>query len=161
LKIHSSRLIRISSSTKKAGVISERGWSRAFDDPIPLPGGEKLFTLRSRRHTSPASRRRKAALPEWHTAIQALILTDHGSPTMLAPIGVMRALNRHVEPVLNPDRKDHHWGKPVAVSAMYGGNPPPHIARLLDKQMDAFAAVAPIIFAPFKALAGNEQPGKK
>jgi hypothetical protein len=23
----------------------------------------------------------------------------------------MRALNRHVERVFNPDRKDHHWGK--------------------------------------------------
>ncbi len=26
-------------------------------------------------------------------------------------IGVMRALNRKVERVFNPDRKDHHWGK--------------------------------------------------
>ena len=24
---------------------------------------------------------------------------------------VMRALNRNVEPVFNPDRKDHHWGR--------------------------------------------------
>jgi hypothetical protein len=32
-------------------------------------------------------------------------------PTMLARIGVMRALNRHVERVFNPDRKDHNWGK--------------------------------------------------
>ena len=23
----------------------------------------------------------------------------------------MRALNRHVERVFNPERKDHHWGK--------------------------------------------------
>jgi hypothetical protein len=23
----------------------------------------------------------------------------------------MRALNRHVEPVFNPDRKDTHWGR--------------------------------------------------
>ena len=32
-------------------------------------------------------------------------------PTMFARIGVMRALNRVVERVFNPDRKDHHWGK--------------------------------------------------
>jgi hypothetical protein len=32
-------------------------------------------------------------------------------PTMFARIGVMKALNRHVERVFNPDRKDHHWGK--------------------------------------------------
>jgi hypothetical protein len=30
---------------------------------------------------------------------------------MMARIGVMRPLNRHVERVFNPDRKDHHWGK--------------------------------------------------
>jgi hypothetical protein len=30
---------------------------------------------------------------------------------MLARIGVMRALNRHHVRELNPDRKDHHWGK--------------------------------------------------
>ena len=32
-------------------------------------------------------------------------------PTMLARIGVMRALNRHVERVFNPDRKEKHWGR--------------------------------------------------
>src|SRR6267143_5257716 len=35
----------------------------------------------------------------------------NNGPTMMARIGVMRALNRHVERVFNPDRKDKHWGK--------------------------------------------------
>jgi hypothetical protein len=44
--------------------------------------------------------------------MQALILVaTRGGPTMLARIGIMRALNRHVERVFNADRKDHHWGK--------------------------------------------------
>jgi hypothetical protein len=30
---------------------------------------------------------------------------------MFARIGVMRALNRHVERVFNANRKDHHWGR--------------------------------------------------
>src|SRR6266576_4212043 len=34
-----------------------------------------------------------------------------GGPTMFARIGVMRALNRKVERVFNPDRKDHQWGR--------------------------------------------------
>jgi hypothetical protein len=34
-----------------------------------------------------------------------------GGPTMFARIGVMRALNRKVETVFNPDRKDHQWGR--------------------------------------------------
>jgi hypothetical protein len=51
---------------------------------------------------------------------------------------------------------------PVMVSAAYGGNPPPHIARLLDKQMEVFATIAPIVFTPFKVFASFEkQPDKK
>jgi hypothetical protein len=44
--------------------------------------------------------------------MQALLLVaEHDGPTMFARIGVMRALNRHVERVFNPDRKEHHWGR--------------------------------------------------
>jgi hypothetical protein len=35
----------------------------------------------------------------------------NNGPTMMARIGMLRALNRHVERVFNPDRKDKHWGK--------------------------------------------------
>jgi hypothetical protein len=56
--------------------------------------------------------KKEAGLPEWQAAIEALILVaDLGGPTMFARIGVLRALNRHVERVFNPDRKNHHWGK--------------------------------------------------
>jgi hypothetical protein len=37
---------------------------------------------------------------------------------------------------------------PVAVSAMYGGKPPAHIANLLDQQMKTFSEVARMIFGP-------------
>jgi hypothetical protein len=51
-------------------------------------------------------------VPEWQDAIQALMLVaDLSGPTMFARIGVMRALNRHVERVFNPSRKDKHWGR--------------------------------------------------
>ena len=44
--------------------------------------------------------------------MEALILVaETGGPTMLAQVGVMRALNRHVERVFNPDRNETHWGK--------------------------------------------------
>ena len=50
--------------------------------------------------------------PEWQAAMEALILVaESGGPTMLARIGVMRALNRRVERVFNPDLKMPHWGK--------------------------------------------------
>ena len=44
--------------------------------------------------------------------MEALILVaTSGGPTMFARIGVMRALNRHVEQVFDPSRKNMHWGK--------------------------------------------------
>ena len=42
---------------------------------------------------------------------EALLLVSRSGPTMLLRIGVMEALNRHVERVFNPDRIDPHWGK--------------------------------------------------
>jgi hypothetical protein len=49
---------------------------------------------------------------EWQAAMEALILVATlGGPTMFARIGVMRALNRHVERVFDPSRKDRHWGQ--------------------------------------------------
>jgi len=52
------------------------------------------------------------AAPEWQAAMEALMLVaTSGGPTMFARIGVMRALNRHVERVFDPDRKEHRWGR--------------------------------------------------
>ena len=52
-------------------------------------------------------------IEEWQTAVEVLILVaeSNGGPTMLARIGVMRALNRHVERVFDPSRKEKHWGR--------------------------------------------------
>jgi hypothetical protein len=45
-------------------------------------------------------------------ATQALILVaTKGGPLMHARIGMLRALNRNVERVFNPDRKDTQWAK--------------------------------------------------
>jgi hypothetical protein len=54
--------------------------------------------------------KKEADTAEWHAAIAGLMLVaELDGPTMFARIGIMRALNRHVERVFNPDRKDHHW----------------------------------------------------
>jgi hypothetical protein len=51
----------------------------------------------------------------WSPAIQrdrpgrAMALTAR--PMITARIGVMRALNHHVERVFDPSRKDKHWGR--------------------------------------------------
>jgi len=97
---------------RRAGVISDRGWSREFDDPIVLPEGEKLRTLRDAATYVTGLPKKESALPEWQAAIEALILVaDRGGPTMFARIGMMRALNRHIERVFDSSRKEKHWGK--------------------------------------------------
>lgn len=49
---------------------------------------------------------------EWQAAMAALLLVaEHDGPTMFARIGVMRALNRHVERMFDTSRKDNHWGR--------------------------------------------------
>jgi hypothetical protein len=40
-----------------------------------------------------------------------ILVATLGGPTMFARIGVMRALNRHVERVFNPSRKETYWGR--------------------------------------------------
>jgi len=86
-------------------------WSREFDDPISLPDGRKLLTLKDAADYIMKLPKKESDLPEWQAAIEALMLCSRGGPTMMARIGVMRALNRHFERVFNPDRKDTHWGK--------------------------------------------------
>jgi hypothetical protein len=40
-----------------------------------------------------------------------LLVVEHNGPTMMARIGVMRALNRNVERGFDPSRKDPLWGR--------------------------------------------------
>jgi hypothetical protein len=87
-------------------------WSTSFEDPIPLPDGRWLLTLRDAAEYITKLPKAELSAPEWQAAMEALILVaESGGPTMLARIGVMRALNRHLERVFNPDRKETHWGK--------------------------------------------------
>jgi hypothetical protein len=88
------------------------GWSRKLDEPIPLPKGKPLATLRDAALYITKLPKTEHDAPEWQAAMEALLLVaEHDGPTMFARIGVMRALNRHVERVFDPSRKDHHWGK--------------------------------------------------
>jgi hypothetical protein len=87
-------------------------WGARFDDPIPLANGRKLLTLQDAATHITNLPKKESDLPEWQAAIEALMLVaDRGGPTMFARIGVMRALNRHVERVFDPSRKEKHWGR--------------------------------------------------
>jgi hypothetical protein len=49
---------------------------------------------------------------EWQAAVEAMLLVvKHNGPTMMARIGVMRALNRHHVRESNPNQKEPRWGR--------------------------------------------------
>jgi hypothetical protein len=87
-------------------------WSSSFDDPIQLPGRRLLLTLRDAGGYIAALPRAKQEAQEWQAAAEALIMAaeDRG-PMMHAHIGMLRALNGHVERVFDQSRKDPHWGR--------------------------------------------------
>ena len=90
----------------EAGAIREcevHGWIQDRADPHA-----RQYAMINAQEDPPPG----ASPEEWQTATQALLLVaEHDGPTMLARIGVMRALNRHVERVFNTNRKDPHWGR--------------------------------------------------
>lgn len=86
-------------------------WSRPFDDPIPLPKGKPLVTLEDAAAFMMKLPLADRQSPEWQAAGEAVIMAaeDRG-PLMHAHIGMLRALNRHVEREFI-DRKPQSWSK--------------------------------------------------
>jgi hypothetical protein len=81
----------------------EKGWRRRFDDPIPVPKGKPLLTLRDAGNYITKLPKAEHQALEWQTAMEALILVaTHGGPTMFARIGIMQALNRSHVREFNP-----------------------------------------------------------
>src|ERR1700694_55772 len=94
---------------------TKAGWSRKFEEAIPLPKGRQLVTLKDAGTYITKLPKAEHMAAEWQAAMEALILVATlGGPTMFARIGIMRALNRHAERVFNPDRKETHWGRKLA-----------------------------------------------
>ena len=94
------------------GYIMTSNWSRPFDDPIPLPRGRQLVTLEDAANYIQKLPKAEQDLEEWQAAVEALLLVvELNGPTMMARIGMLRALNRNVVRELDSSRKDTHWGK--------------------------------------------------
>ena len=90
----------------------DKGWQRRFDDPIPLRRGRQLVTLQDAADYILKLPKAEQNLKEWQAATEALIMAaENRGPLLHARVGMLRALNRDVEQVFNPDRKNHHWGK--------------------------------------------------
>jgi hypothetical protein len=89
-------------------------WSRAFVDPIPLPRGRQIASLKQAANYIQKLPKAEQLLEEWQAAVEALLLVVelHG-PTVMARIGFMRALNRNTKRGAHPlviatRRMGHH-----------------------------------------------------
>jgi hypothetical protein len=86
-------------------------WSRAFDDPIPLPSGCQIVALKDAAIYIQKLPKAEQLLEEWQAAVEALLLVVVSGPTMMARIGLLRALNRNVQREFDTSRKDTHRGR--------------------------------------------------
>jgi hypothetical protein len=60
----------------------DRGWKRAFDEPIPLPNGRELVTLEDAGTYITKLPKAEHEAAEWLAAMEALILVaERGGPT--------------------------------------------------------------------------------
>jgi len=70
-------------------------WDQQFSEPIELPNGKKLVTLRDAALYITKLPKSEHDAAEWLTAMEALLLVaESDGPTMFARIGMMLALNR-------------------------------------------------------------------
>jgi hypothetical protein len=84
---------------------------RRFFDPIELAGRKPLVTLRDAAQYITKLPNDLSDVEEWQAAMQALMLVaEQDGPTMSARIGVMWAINRHIERVFDPSRKGEASG---------------------------------------------------
>jgi hypothetical protein len=81
-------------------------WDRPFAQPVPLPEGPPAQTLRDA-----ADYIRKLPQPErdgqeWRLAVQMLIdAAEDRGPMLFARMGIVRALEAHVEKTRTPERR--------------------------------------------------------
>jgi hypothetical protein len=88
-------------------------WSRKFSEPVELPDGKRLITLRDAiawlAKSVPAS---EHDVPEVQTAAQCVTeAAESNGPMVFARIAMLQAINRHKPRQFTPSRKPHHWGK--------------------------------------------------
>jgi hypothetical protein len=88
-------------------------WNLRFAEPIVLPDGSKLTTLREAiTHLAKIIPESEHDMPEILTASDLLTqAAEHDGPVEFARIATPQAINRHVEGVFDPSRKEPHWGR--------------------------------------------------
>jgi hypothetical protein len=88
-------------------------WDKQFHQPIELPDGNVLVSLRDAGTYITRLSQTEHDAPEWQTAMHCLIeAADHGGPVSFARLGVAQALHRHEKKKFDTTRKQPHWRKP-------------------------------------------------
>jgi hypothetical protein len=81
-------------------------WFKRFHDPIILPDGRTLLTLRDAAEYITALPKAEQGAADWQVAMETVLLVaERNGPEMLARIAFMKALNQHGDPTPAPQRK--------------------------------------------------------
>ena len=85
-------------------------WNLRFRDPIPVPNGKPLVTLRDAGAYVAALPAKTHAERPWQTAMECLLLAaDKGGPIEFARLAMEQALRPKPEPVYHSRSKDPKW----------------------------------------------------
>jgi hypothetical protein len=92
-------------------------WSRRLDEPVVLPNGKKLVTLKDAiawlaKEVPPAEHGMKQVQAAAHCVTQA---AENNGPMIFARIGMLQAINRHRPKEFDPPRKTPPLGKAKAL----------------------------------------------
>jgi hypothetical protein len=89
--------------------VSSKSLSSSRRGPRGKP--RELVTLKDAGELIAKLPKAEHSATEWQTAMEALLLAARGAPTMLARIGIMKALHRHEVREFKPSEKKTHWSK--------------------------------------------------
>lgn len=85
-------------------------WYLEFSDPILVPGGEPLVTLRDAGAYITALPLKVHDAKAWQTAMECLLLAaDKAGPIEFARLAMEQALRPKPEPVFHTAKKDPVW----------------------------------------------------
>lgn len=87
-------------------------WDKQFSEPIALPEGGKLVSLRDAGSYITRLPKVEHEAREWQTAMHVLIeAAEHGGPLSFARLGVAQALHRRDQVIYDPSRRQPRWRK--------------------------------------------------
>ena len=87
-------------------------WDRPFPQPVPLPKGPPAQTLRDAADFIRKLSQAERDCQEWRLAIRTLVdAAEDRGPMLIARMGIISALEAHVERALDPTREEVRRGK--------------------------------------------------